>query len=204
MKSNQPLKIKIIYILVMTVFVFCETYALSEALKKKYPHSVLTDDYGILNQIDLNSVLDGVYPPISSPKKGYGYIYWQCFPRQQVKISLEDTGYMSESHDETDAEITITATGKDSVIHQYGMRRNWPVLGQKERFNQYLKLMQAEKYVCIAGTFIESEEKTIEGVKHHTYYWVFEKMKTKKGCEAYFEDGCHYNKAKKPIIYKGF
>jgi hypothetical protein len=190
------MKGKFLLILIMAIFVSYDANALPEFLQKKYPYSVLTDDYGILNQIDLNSVLDGVYPPISSPKKGYGYIYWQCFPREQVKISLEDIGYSSMNHIENDAEITITAYDKDGVIHQYGMRRSWPVLGQENRFNQYVKLMQAEKYVCIAGNFIESEEKTIESVKQHTHYWVFEKMKTKKGCEAYFEDGCHYNKAK--------
>jgi hypothetical protein len=179
------MKSKIIFMLVTVIFISYKANALSIALQKKYPYSVLTDDYGILNQVDLNSVLDGVYPPTSFPKKGHGYIYWQCFPRQQVKISIEDTGYTSMNHDENDAEITITAYSKGNTVHKYGMRRNWPVMGEEDRFNQYVKVMQAEKYVCIAGNFIETEGKTV--------YWIFEKVKTKKGCEAYFENGCHYS-----------
>lgn len=180
--------------LVISIFVSYEANALNAALQKKYPYSVLTDDYGILNQVDLNSVLDGVYPPTSFPQKYSAYIYWQCFPREHVKIAIEDIGYSSMNHDENDAEITITAFSKDHTAHKYGMRRDWPVFSQEDRFNQYEKIMQAEKFVCIAGSFNESEEKTVNGRSYKTNYWVFEKMKTKKGCEAYFENGCHYVK----------
>jgi len=28
--------------------------------------------------------------------------------------------------------------------------------------------------------------------RQQIYYWGFEKIKTKKGCEAYHRNGCHY------------
>ena len=63
----------------------------------------------------------------------------------------------------------------------------------EDRFNQYLKVMQDEKYICFAGAYMEKEVRVIQGKKQQVHYWVFEKMKTKKGCEAYHQNGCHYN-----------
>jgi hypothetical protein len=182
-----------IFILMIAICMFSPiASALTVSLKQKYPYSVLTNDYGILNEIDLDSYWNGVKHPLSA-KKTRGYIYWQCFPRDSVKVSLEDLGDSPEDDDESDTKyngenngkLTITAYGKDGVSHKYSMYRDFPTLVNENRFNQYLKLMQGEKYVCLAGTYMEKDNKV--------NYWVFEKMKTKKGCEAYRGNGCHYD-----------
>ena len=144
----------------LVIFLFPLTaQALSAGLKQKYPFAVLTDDYGILNEIDLDSELDGVkHPPLFSTKTK-GYIYWQCFPRDSVTVSLEDLGDSPEDdpesdvkyNGENDAKLTITAQGKRGILHKYVMWSNFPISQTEDRFNGYLKLMHGEKNICIAG-----------------------------------------------------
>jgi hypothetical protein len=173
--------------------------ALNVSLKQKYSHTVLTDDYGILNEIDLDSYLDGIkHPPVFS-KKSSAYIYWQCFSRGSVTVSLEDLGYSLEDDDESDikyngenkAKLTITVHIKGHIFHKYTVWGRLPITLTEDRFNQYLKIMQGERYVCLAGSYMENETRIIQGKNQQVHYWAFVKIKTKKGCEAYHENGCH-------------
>lgn len=177
--------------------------ALNTELKQKYPHTVLTNDYGMLNETDLNSELDGVKPPPAFSTKAKGYIYWQCFPRAAVTVSLEDLGYSPEDDPESDvkyngqndSKITIVAEGRQGILHKYVMWANYPISTTENRFNAYLKLMHEEKNVCIAGSYLEKKTRKIIGEietsRQKIYYWGFEKIKTMKGCEAYHRNGCH-------------
>lgn len=179
--------------------------ALSAGLKQKYPYAVLTEDYGILNEIDLDSELDGVKHPQMFSTKTKGYIYWQCFPRDSVIISLEDTGESKEDdpgsdvkyNGENDARLVISGLGRQGILHKYRMWRNFPISQTEDQFNRYLKLLRGEKNVCIAGSYLEKETKKIVGevetTRQKIYFWGFEKVKTTKGCEAYHKNGCHYN-----------
>jgi hypothetical protein len=76
--------------------------AMNISLKQKYPNTVLTDDYGILNEIDLDSHLDGVKHPPTFSKQRREFIYWQCVPRSSVRVALQDLGYSPEDDDESD------------------------------------------------------------------------------------------------------
>jgi len=54
--------------------------------------------------------------------------------------------------------------------------------------------MKHQKFVCLAGTYSYREEVIREKKKYITYIWRFEKIKTKKGCDSYFEDkNCQYD-----------
>lgn len=200
-----------IYFIMLGLLLFPFTaQALSAGLKQKYPYAVLTDDYGILNEIDLDSELDGVkHPPLFSTKNK-GHIYWQCFPRDSVTISLEDLGYSQEDdpgsyvtyNGENNANVTITAKSKDGIFHKYMMWTNFPISLTADRFNSYLKLMHGEKHICIAGSYLEKEaiiiKREIEDTRQKIYYWGLVKVKTTKGCEAYYRNGCHYAQTKDP------
>lgn len=190
-----------ILLTMIAIFLFpILAYSLSADLKKKYPFTLLTDDYGILNEIDLDSELDGVkHPPLFSHRNRV-FIYWQCFPRDSIRISLEDLGDSPEDDPESDvkyngennAKLSITAISKEKIIHKYTMISNFPTTITEDRFNRYLKLMQGAKNVCIAGSYLEREVKVFDLKKHQVHYWVFEKMKTQNGCDSYHRNGCHY------------
>lgn len=51
--------------------------------------------------------------------------------------------------------------------------------------------MKNEKYVCLEGGFLNHRDRVINGKKQEIYSWEFEKIKTKKGCDSYFEGECY-------------
>jgi hypothetical protein len=166
--------------------------AIDPIVKQKYPYSVLTDDHGIITELDFASYVGVVNPAPFFPKEGFGYIYWQCFLRENVSINLEEMGYSSEDigWNENYSSLKITAYSEPNVFHEYTMRRPWPVSAYEKKFNLWIKLMKGEKYVCFAGDFIGREDKVNHGTKQRVYSWEFDKIKTKKGCDSYFTGDC--------------
>jgi hypothetical protein len=170
--------------------------AMDITLKQKYPNTILTDDYGILNEIDLDSHLDGVKHPPKFSKISKVFIYWQCFPRDSLRVTLQDLGSSLEDDDESDikyngeneASLTISVFNKNHTVHKYVVWGRLPITLAESKFNQYLKLMQNEPYVCLAGSYTENQS----GINE----WAFMKMKTHKGCIAYHRDGCHDGSSK--------
>lgn len=160
--------------------------AISADEQKKYPSSLLTNDYGILNEKDLDTYKKGVRPPPFLPKGGNGYIYWQCFPRDSISISLKDMGYSSEDigWEENYSDLRILISDESSGYHEYSIRKVWPTSAYEYRFKLWLKLMKNQKYVCLAGNFVNREEKANSVITR----WIFEKIKTKKGCDSYFKE----------------
>ncbi len=65
------------------------------------------------------------------------------------------------------------------------MRARWSVADFEKRFNKWRKIMKGEKYVCLAGDFVNFEHKKENGIERDVYNWIFEKIKTKKGCDSY-------------------
>lgn len=182
------MKNKIVFVLGLLIIFSSTSAAITAPIKKKYPYSVLTNDYGILNEKDLDTYKMGVKPPPFLPKEGYGYLYWQCFPRDRVSISLKDMGYTSEDigGEENYSVLKIMISDDSSGYHEYSMRRVWPTSTYEHRFKLWLKLMKNEKYVCLLGDFVNRE--TIKGAV--SQHWIFEKIKTKKDCDSYFAGDC--------------
>ena len=59
-------------------------------------------------------------------------------------------------------------------------------------FKKWQKLMKNEKYVCLAGSMGRTEKKTKHNKLHIKYLWIFEKIKTLKGCDSYFTGQCEH------------
>ncbi len=158
---------------------------MSSAAKKKYPYSLITDDYHILNEEDL-----GHYTKVCLPRpfseKTFGGFYWQCFSRELISITLEDMGYSSEDWgwDDTASDLNIKVYIKPNIVHHYYMRRADPFGEYHKHFIRWHKLMTKQKYVCFAAHF---EGKGIEvegGLQREIYNWTFEKIKTKRGSDC--------------------
>lgn len=174
----------------LLLFVFSyQAGAISLSVKQKYPYVLLTDDHGILNEKDLRFCGMDIKPRPFSPKNSLAHVYWQCFPREDVSISLEDFGHSAPDigGEENYGYLTITVFNVvNNVIHKYVMRRAWAVDGYEQRFHLWQKLMKKQKYVCLAGSFISEDEKILDEKKQYAYAWTFERIKTKKGHDSYF------------------
>jgi len=181
----------ILGVLFLWIGIFLKAGAVTVEAKNKYPYPLLTDDYSILTENDLAAYTWGMRPRLFTEKEDSGgYNYWQCFPREIISINLEDMGYSSENFGwkDTLADLRIEVWVKPGVVYRYFMRAVRPVHNYEKRFHEWHKLMKGEKYVCLAGSFGRREQKLENGKELSVYSWTFDKIKTKKGCNGYWDD----------------
>ncbi len=126
-------------------------------------------------------------------KATHEYIYWQCFPREALTITLQDLGHSAEElyWKYTYSLLIIKVHDSKGVRHDYIMRCAWPVEAYLEKFKIWQTFMKGEKYVCIAGSSSDLENGKS---KQKTVLWYFEQFKIKKGCDSYFEGACAQEK----------
>jgi len=94
---------------------------------------------------------------------------------------------------ENNAKLIVVIRPKRGVVHEYTTIGSFTLTLTENLFNRYLKLMQGEKYVCLAGSYLETKTIVSKEKRQRVHYWNFEKMKTSKGCEAYRTYSCHYD-----------
>ena len=188
----------IIIFFISCFIVSINAHAVSAGAKEKYPYTLLTNDYSILNDNDLAAFTwEGTAKPFSAEAARGEYNIWQCFSRKNVMVTLSDTGRSSDEmgwkNNVAYLEIHVFTDkymeSKADIKHVYEMRTNLSIVDYQKRFNKWLKLMKGEKYVCLAGHFVDGEKELRNGKTWITYGWIFEKLKTKKGCDSYF-DSC--------------
>lgn len=184
------MKIRIPLLLFFLLILSSKIFAISLEARKKYPYPLITNDYGILNEQDLACYARGLPPRPFNLKDSGAYQYWQCFPRDKVRITLEDFGYSTEDvgWEDTLSDLKIRIYVTPTIIHEYQMRRPWPVSEYLPRFKHWHKLMTGQKYVCFAGSFGDKKIVIEEAIPREIYYWIFEKVKTKKGKDSYLWD----------------
>jgi len=191
---------RFVSLFIITLIIFINvTYAISNKVKQKYPYPLITKDYDILSENDLGSFTWGLPQKqfIATEGTTGPYNYWQCFPRENVMVTLSDTGQSSDElgwkNNVAYLKIRVFTDKymekKTDIQHVYEMRTNLSITDYQKKFNKWLKLMKGEKYVCLAGHFVDLDKKVMNGRTWITYGWIFEKLKTKKGCDSYF-DSC--------------
>lgn len=170
-------------------------YGVSQDMIRKYPNVLIGQDYGILNEKDLclySQKMVGTVP-FDAGENEFGYFYWQCFPRDHVSMTLEDTGDSPEDMvgSDTLAELSITVTASPGIFHEYTMRTLAPADLYEAVFRNWRNLMKNEKYICLGGQFGRHFYRLKDGrLKQEVYTWTFDELKTKKGCDSYFYEKC--------------
>lgn len=171
-------------------FVFIISCATTSRFSQKYPYGLLTQDYGILNEDDL-----GIYAwlttepsPFSPESFNPAYMYWQCFPSQYVKLGCQRIESDDSNNPYSDADIVIET---DSEIHEYGFRRAIDLNACKAYLKNWQRLARGENAVCFGGKPVDTEIKLIHGRRKKITGWIYDKLKTKKGCYSYFGKHCN-------------
>jgi hypothetical protein len=171
-----------IYVVLCLVCIICRVNAFDTVILKKYPHTLLTNDYGILKESDLK---------VYNSSTQVGVNTWQCFPTAAVSVNYEDSDYDSDLKLRF-AALKITVRLKGNIVHEYELTRGLPVDDCKDKQDLWRRLMRDEKYVCVGGGFVDYEEHVKRGTKQQIYGWIFDRIKTKKGCDAYHAN-CGYD-----------
>ncbi len=159
--------------------------------KKKFPYSLIGDDFGILTVDDLAiptcHVLPEPYTEVHG-KDGNSFAYWKCFPATNVQVDCSGGSY-----DQGEREI-LTVMGiiiRDrSEINEYMTRRAVPLSSCKSWQQDWKRLSQNQTHVCFSGSPLGKESVVEGGRPVLSYGWVFERFKTKLGCSSYFVGGC--------------
>jgi hypothetical protein len=169
----------------MAINISCST---TSSLKQKYPYGLLTDDYGILSEDDL-----GIYAWWAKPKlydendTAHGYMYWQCFPTSNVKLGCRKIEGDDPKIPYSDAEIKIET---ETEIHEYEFRRALELEACHAYLKNWNRLIFGEKVVCFGGKPVDVEQKRTHGKLKKVTGWIYDKLKTKKGCYSYFGKHC--------------
>jgi len=178
------------FFLVITIFLLTpiQLSAINPNSLKKYPYQLITTDYGILNEANLKRYVDGIIPkPFNWDITGFDY--WQCFPTKNVTVWYDKGTYDPDDKVvRSDPHIRIKAS--PMVIHEYEPRRNFSIDYAKEKVAAWKRLMKNQQYVCIGGAFAGTHKKLKNGQEITEHGWIFENLKTKKGCDSYFSGWC--------------
>jgi hypothetical protein len=155
-----------------------------ESLRTKYPYGLIGDDFGILNETDLAINTCNMLPEAITSKADE-YPRWQCFETSLALFDCEDEDY--DTDEKSEMAILGIDIHTDNTDHSYNARRAIPMKGCKLHKREWEKLTKNEKYFCISGPHW-SEKKETSG-KTETV-WGFDKFKTRKGCDSFFEGDC--------------
>lgn len=144
---------------------------------------LLTPHYGVLNQKDLELYAKNISIQAFNPEHASGIGYWQCFKSKNILVSYRswDDEFSGEY---CDMEITVTVD--DNNIHQYGLRRAWPLEYCQRKKMIWNKIMRNQEYTCLGGIYIGKNTTYVKDKAINISGWIFDKIKTKIGCNAYF------------------
>jgi len=172
-----------IVILILFYFIAYSTYGIDYAINSKYPFVLINDDHGILTEAELADESYG--QTIASASNPISSIHWKCYRTDGITINYRVMEY-SKEHGEDVADLNINAIDEKGIVNQYGMRRGLGVTYCEETSKVWEKLMKEQEYVCINGHYTSNEIELYNGKKQQVIGWVFNKLKTKNGCNNYF------------------
>jgi hypothetical protein len=160
------------------------------AAKKKYPYSLIGEDYDILNESDLAANSCEVESGPLLPNSHFS-IYWHCFDTKDVhfRCDLLDDDTPGVAH--LQGWLHLKIEGKDSH-HEYMTRHPFDIASCRSYERTFHSLTKNTQHVCVAGSLINMNEVEENGEKLTS--WLFEKYKTVKGCDSNFADVCDLNK----------
>lgn len=167
----------------------------SSSLKQRYPHGLLTKDYGILDENDLLADTKDITPyPYDINKFQPGYMRWQCFPTRDTKFTY-DKWKGNDPWGSASIIVDMCAFGfyaqSGNILHSYTGRRAYRIEFCKGLQKKWKQLTKNESYVCLNGS---PDSKLAKAKKGESFSyekdWTWNQFKTKKGCHYYFQGGC--------------
>lgn len=176
----------------ITFIVLCvlgsEPMASSKSLAEIYPNRLITPDFGIVTADDLayDTQMRDAEP--YDPNKDLLGRYWQCLPLKEVvpkSRTWRDSDSMGLSN------VIVTMCDLEIVVREptdlqtYGDRRAHRKEYCQEFMRQWRRLTSKEDIVCLNG---DDPSTYVDGAHGRHRSWVWNKVKTRKGCYSYFGD----------------
>lgn len=169
-------------ILLFTIF-FLFSCTNKTTLHEKFPDKLLSDDHGILRKEDLIDKRDvlplGALGIDSNPASR-----WHCFESINLKSKcIKSDQKVEELNDyAADFEMSIVENGKK---YDYNFRGLISFERCEEHRSTWKKLMEGEKYFCVSGALLKIDSKDKNRI-----FGFFDRLKTNKGCDSWFNGDC--------------
>lgn len=154
-----------------------------DLISRKYPYTLIGDDYGILNENDL-ALSACIAKPSPFDFESIDHPYWQCFSTEKAHIDCEDSEY--DSDEKSEMVVMAVVLLKDGIRHEYLSRRGIRLDICKEYLGEWKYLTLGQSYVCMSGALANSNQ----GEKKNERFWIFESYRTQSDCVSYFDSGC--------------
>lgn len=167
-------------ILFLMLLIFISPQGKTENFKKKYPALLLNSDYGILSESDFK---EAKFRPVK----------WQCFLTKNVSVKYRkwrDSDPMGPSN------VIVTMCDFEiwnktvKPIQVFGGRRAKEVSYCDEFKEAFRKITRGEKYLCVRGEPIDVKVESVDEKKRPVRSWIWDRIKSKKGCYEYFGGDC--------------
>lgn len=165
----------------MLIFVLSSCSNISP-LQSKYPMKLLSNDHGILTEEDMYDkgfqvkIEEFGTEPSSEPR-------WICFETINFKSKCIDVGYSEElKENSADLDFVVKQEGKELRLDFNSIVSNDTC---EEHRSTWKKIMTGEKYFCVSATMLAIDQKDANKISGF-----FRRLKTKKGCDSWFEGDC--------------
>jgi hypothetical protein len=161
-------------------------------------NGLLTSSYGIVTEDDLayDEQLLTIIPPYN-PSGHTQSRYWQCFPKRKVTAKFrswrgpDGMGPADKIYTMCTLEIHVRSEGELQI---FGDRRAHQIDFCHSFLSSWKKVTKNQEILCLDGEGSQYESDDIDG-KFKLWTWI--KVKTKKGCYAYFPGDCDINGSSK-------
>jgi hypothetical protein len=150
-------------------------------LIKKYPYALLGDDHGILSGDDL-AISACTGEPSSVTSGNMAYPYWQCFHSKDASFEWYDADEKSVMA------IMAIAVRADHESNEYLSPRAIRMSNCRRFRKDWARLTDGQEFFCVSGQMIKYQKLDKPG--HQESTWVFDRLKTKRGCTSYFQGDC--------------
>lgn len=157
----------------------------------RYPHVLLTPDYGIVTEDDLAYDYEQQVVRPYDPNADLNSLHWQCFP---VKSALARYRQWRATDSIEGREVVETVCSIEikvshgGEVQEYIDRRGHDLGYCRDFLRQWNRTTRSEEIVCLngdGGSYYQDEGD--ERIK----LWTWEKFKTTKGCYSYFYGQCN-------------
>ena len=160
-----------------------------DEIRSKYPYGILTEDYGILSEEDFRINTCIAKPEPFSETKMSNYPIWQSFEVRDLKIYCEGNTYDPDEGSRMTS-LVISMVRNKAGLQEYFIPKPMKIQECKEFIREWDNYTLNEKYICLCGSLPQVDKE--RGGKKVTS-WVFNRFKTKKGCDSYAEGQCDLN-----------
>lgn len=179
---------KVTLLLLIFTSLSCATHPSKSSISSsfnRHDYSVLGEGFGILNAEDI-AINDCQATPRPFAEDSQAYSYWQCFDVRQARLYCDGKGY--DETERTWLTVMVISGKKDGILHEYITRRAIPLKDCQSFRGDWQRLVDGQTNVCISGSFNQKKESE----RQQVWNWTFDRFKTNKGCESYFEGGCSF------------